>query len=240
MELFYKYLESPRLIRPEKSPNLKTIALFLATSISANHNASSYSENISVHNCESIYSIMEEPRASADVIPLKPLLSPELANRNPVKGGPMVYTAVAQQDDPSSTWKPQASTTHYWARFALGTVWASEIASITFALIMLAAIVILLASRKDKPLPNWPSLLGINSLVAIFSSIFKVTLLYPIVQGISELKWIWFAAPRPVSDFDRFDAASRGPWGAFKLLVRRPSSLFVSLRGRDHPSRSCG
>src|SRR5207253_3218886 len=93
----------------------------------------------------------------------------------------------------------------------------------------LIAIVVLLTLRQDKPLPTWPSLLGINSLVAIFSAIFKVALLYPIVEGISELKWIWFATAKSVNDFDRFDSASRGPWGATKLLAKRPSNLFASL-----------
>jgi len=93
----------------------------------------------------------------------------------------------------------------------------------------LLAIIVLLALRRDKPLPDWPSLLNINSLVAIFSAVVKVALLFPIAECISELKWVWFAKPQPVSDFDRFDSAIRGPWGALKLLFERPDNILTSL-----------
>ena len=109
------------------------------------------------------------------------------------------------------------------------TIWLPEIASFLFALLALVAIVILLAARKDKPLPNWPSVLNINSLVAIFSSISKAALLLSISGCIGELKWIWFAKPQRVSDFDRFDSASKGPWGALLLLFKRPGNICASL-----------
>ncbi|KAL9117633.1 MAG: hypothetical protein Q9187_005828 [Circinaria calcarea] len=57
----------------------------------------------------------------------------------------------------------------------------------------------------------------------------RVALLFPIAECMSELKWIWFANPHPVSDFDRFDSASRGPWGALKLLFKRPLNILTSL-----------
>lgn len=32
------------------------------------------------------------------------------------------------------------------------------------------------------------------------------------------IKWRWYRKPQPLSDAERFDAASRGPWGSFLLL----------------------
>ena len=159
----------------------------------------------------------QPPRASTNVIPRKPLPSPNSA-----------YVSIPQHEN-LSTRRTQKKKKRRCRDCVPKIAWAPELASVMLALAMLAAIVILLTTRQDKPLPSWPSVLGINSLVAIFSSVFKVALLYPITEGISELKWIWFAFSQPVSDFDRFDSASRGPWGAFKLLIKHPLNLFTSL-----------
>lgn len=98
------------------------------------------------------------------------------------------------------------------------TVWLMEILSFVVSLVALAVIIAILATHQDKSLPQWPTLISINSLVSIFTSILKAAMLLPVAEGISELKWIWFLAPRPLSDMDRFDTASRGPLGAFKFF----------------------
>lgn len=36
--------------------------------------------------------------------------------------------------------------------------------------------------------------------------------------GISQARWSWYRKPRLLSDAERLDAASRGPWGSFVLL----------------------
>ena len=137
--------------------------------------------------------------------------------------------AVTAKDDdpttPEAPWREKRTL----AKAVIGVMWLPEIISLLLALLALLAIIILLALRKDKPLPNWPSLLNINSLVAIFSSMLKAALLFPIAECINELKWLWFANHQPVSDFDRFDSASRGPWGALKLLLKHPSDYLTSL-----------
>jgi hypothetical protein len=62
-------------------------------------------------------------------------------------------------------------------------LWIAEILSYTLALVALAAIVITLALHNNKPLPQWPSLISINSLVAIFTSILKAAMLLPVAEG---------------------------------------------------------
>lgn len=44
----------------------------------------------------------------------------------------------------------------------------------------------------------------------------------PIVEGLGQLKWMWFATTRtkPLIDFQLFDEASRGGYGSLKLLFR--------------------
>ena len=111
------------------------------------------------------------------------------------------------------------------------SAWTTEFLSCIIALAALAAIVITLAVHQGKPLPKWPSTISINSLIAIFTSILKAAMLLPIAEGLSELKWIWFATTQPLTDMNRFDSASRGPWGSFKLFFIRPSLLAYLAAG---------
>ncbi|KAK4449583.1 hypothetical protein QBC34DRAFT_462796 [Podospora aff. communis PSN243] len=84
-----------------------------------------------------------------------------------------------------------------------------------------ASIIAVLSVWQDQPLSKWPLPVSINAIVSILSAIFKASLVLPVSEGISQLKWIWFASGRrPLSDLDVFDRASRGPWGSFRLLTR--------------------
>jgi hypothetical protein len=57
-----------------------------------------------------------------------------------------------------------------------------------------------------------------NSLVAIFSTIAKSSLLFPLAECMGQLKWAYFEKPRSATYLQSFDSASRGPWGAVQLL----------------------
>jgi hypothetical protein len=54
----------------------------------------------------------------------------------------------------------------------------------------------------------------------VFSTISKSSLLYPLAECIGQLQWECFdtARPRALSELHAFDAASRGPWGAFQSI----------------------
>ncbi|KAI1112127.1 hypothetical protein F5Y14DRAFT_453421 [Nemania sp. NC0429] len=103
--------------------------------------------------------------------------------------------------------------------------WLWEFLSLFTATIALAAIVITLTLHKDRPLPEWPPLITLNALIAIFSSVLKACLALPIAEGISQLKWLWFRKIRPLGRMEDWDLASRGPWGALQLILK--------LKGRD-------
>lgn len=168
------------------------------------------------------------PRPSTYLIPRKPLPTPNLSTHRPSLGAQEDAAALSENDN-LTTQRNSRKTTRRCTQSTIDVIWLPEFTSFLLAVIAFLAIIILLAVRKDKPLPNWPSLIGINSLVAILSSILRVALLFPVAECISELKWIWFANPQPVSDFDRFDSASRGPWGALKLLFKRPGNILSTL-----------
>ena len=97
------------------------------------------------------------------------------------------------------------------------------------ALVALVAIIVTLKTQDRKPLPKWPSLITINSLVSVFTAILKASMIMPIAEGIGELKWLWFSQPRLLNDMDHFDEASRGPEGSLKLLFRAPKALLPCL-----------
>jgi hypothetical protein len=95
-----------------------------------------------------------------------------------------------------------------------------------------ASIIAVLSMWQDQPLSKWPLPVSINVIISILSAIFKASLILPVSEGISQLKWIWFASGRrPLSDLDVFDRASRGSWGSFRLLTAAVWGPFRSQQG---------
>ncbi|KAK1955987.1 hypothetical protein LY78DRAFT_544774, partial [Colletotrichum sublineola] len=86
------------------------------------------------------------------------------------------------------------------------------------ALGCIIAMVVVLSIYQGKPLPKWPKLISINSLIAIFTAMFKASLILPVAEGLGQLKWNWFSRSQKLGDLVMFDNASRGPWGSFLLL----------------------
>lgn len=112
-------------------------------------------------------------------------------------------------------------------------LWTWELFSILASLACLAAIVTVLAVVDQKPLAWWKFPIRPNALIAVFSAVAKATFLLPVAECISQSKWHHFSrGPRPLADLQRFDDASRGPWGSFMFLFsRRPThtTLLASL-----------
>jgi hypothetical protein len=83
----------------------------------------------------------------------------------------------------------------------------------------------------DKPSPNWPTWISLNTIVAIYVVILKASILLVTAEGIGQLKWSWFSRDvRPLEDLVKFDDATRGPYGAGVLLWRlRTDHLLSSL-----------
>ncbi len=83
-------------------------------------------------------------------------------------------------------------------------------------------IVVVLVRADGAAPPDWPLGITLNTFVAFFTSLARVAFMLPVVEGIGQLKWLWFASPqpRPLADFAAFDEASRGAFGSLKLLMR--------------------
>jgi hypothetical protein len=62
-------------------------------------------------------------------------------------------------------------------------IWFMEILSLVLAIIALIAIYITLTIHNDRPMPEWPKLISINTLISIFTAILKASLMMPVAEG---------------------------------------------------------
>jgi hypothetical protein len=68
------------------------------------------------------------------------------------------------------------------------------------------------------PLDDWAFALSPNAVVSILGAVSRASLAFAISAAMSQEKWTWFRrSARPLIDFDRFDEASKGPWGSIRL-----------------------
>jgi hypothetical protein len=98
--------------------------------------------------------------------------------------------------------------------------WAFEIITIFFAFGAVGGIIGVLAQFNNRPLPDWPYYITLNALISLLATVAIATTSISLHNGISQLKWIHFKESKvPLTDMEIFDEASRGTWGALKLLV---------------------
>jgi hypothetical protein len=160
-------------------------------------------------------------------VPRKPLSSQTLDSRKTSHVSEQQVDYNLDDDRSSKSEKP--TQRQRFGKDSLGRLWLVELTSLILAVIAFAAIIITLMLHQDRPIPKWPSLISINTLVSIFTAILKASMLLPIAEGVSQLKWLWFREIRPLIDLERFDSASRGPWGCFLLLVKRHTNYLAAL-----------
>lgn len=78
--------------------------------------------------------------------------------------------------------------------------------------------VIILYVFDGKEQPDLILGLTINSSLQYLTSFAKLAFLVPILEGLGQLKWLWFTSrPRSLLDFQLYDEATRGGWGIVKL-----------------------
>jgi hypothetical protein len=103
--------------------------------------------------------------------------------------------------------------------------WLLEILSWSFSAACMATIIGLLIYLKDEPLSKWPLAektgLTLNALISVLSKMAGAALILPVAEALGQLKWSWFLDhSKQMWDWEIFDNASRGPWGAALLLIR--------------------
>jgi hypothetical protein len=81
------------------------------------------------------------------------------------------------------------------------------------------AVVLGLYSNRRVP-TRWPVGITLNAYISVLSAVAKYTMAVPLDEALGQLRWLYFASgPKKLIDFERFDDATRGPWGALALLI---------------------
>ncbi|KAL6705585.1 hypothetical protein ACN47E_006532 [Coniothyrium glycines] len=108
-------------------------------------------------------------------------------------------------------------------------IWWLEILCAILLVGALVGIVATVNAFNDKPLPHWPYALSINSFIAAYSVLLKVTSGFILAEGISHIKWTRLKESHSLRSFWIHDEASRGPWGALHLLWNDKGRHIASL-----------
>ncbi|KAI2614861.1 hypothetical protein GGR54DRAFT_321220 [Hypoxylon sp. NC1633] len=98
--------------------------------------------------------------------------------------------------------------------------WSFEIFTLLISWAAVGAMMGVLAWYNERALPEWPYYITLNALIALLATIATASMSVSLQNGLSQLKWIRFKdAQAPLADMEVFDEASRGTWGALKLLT---------------------
>ena len=121
-------------------------------------------------------------------------------------------------------------TRHSASLFLRCRLWYREGVSCLLVIGALAGLVLTLIVCDRKPLPDIPFGLSINTMVSIYTVVIGTAATAVLADGLSAAKWSWLRQPQRLYDMTIYDDASRGWWGALKLLYRlRCTSLVPSL-----------
>jgi hypothetical protein len=105
-------------------------------------------------------------------------------------------------------------------------LWLFEIIALAISVMGLIAIIIILRVTEGERVPTWqiktrhtkPLTVTINSVISLFSTTIKSTVLIPVIAAMGELKWMWFREDHRLTDMQVFDSAAKGPLGAAIML----------------------
>ena len=114
--------------------------------------------------------------------------------------------------------------------------WVIEVVALVLSIGMLSALLAVLIVFNNRPLSDWPiTFITLNAIVSIVAAFSKSALLLPLANGLSQVKWLWYrdstlgkGRSQKLINFQRFDDASRGPWGALQMLfhvIRSPLAI---------------
>ncbi|KAF2160832.1 hypothetical protein M409DRAFT_59621 [Zasmidium cellare ATCC 36951] len=104
---------------------------------------------------------------------------------------------------------------------AVFAIWWKEFIACFLAVAAAIATFATLYPYQGRPLPQWPYLITVNALLSAYMVVLKASATFLLAEGLGQQKWLWFdGAEKPLYDFAVHDEATRGPWGAVKLLTR--------------------
>jgi hypothetical protein len=137
-------------------------------------------------------------------IPLTPI-DPRFATERPLlqdKAAETLLPAVRKEKGKFNSW------------------WWWEIASASLSVICMILLLVLLLQVDSRPLESWKLPIQVNSVVAVFTTVAKTSMMVPVAACLSQLKWRHYLRRSDrLINLQFFDDASRGPWGSAMLLL---------------------
>ena len=107
------------------------------------------------------------------------------------------------------------------SKLRLLLLWKYELLSMIVSVGALLAIVAVLFAFDGKSTNHWKAIAQPNTVVSALSTLAKSSMLMVVGQALGQLKWQHFESrSRRLMDFEIFENASRGPWGALDFLYR--------------------
>lgn len=98
--------------------------------------------------------------------------------------------------------------------------WVLELIAILISTGSIVALISVLYRENGKPLSNWTLAITLNTVIAALGTLARTTLAFAISACIGQQKWAWLRRrPDSLVAWERFDEASRGPWGGARLFV---------------------
>jgi hypothetical protein len=104
--------------------------------------------------------------------------------------------------------------------------WLFELLSCLVSVLSMSAVVVIYFNLADKPVHDAGYLL---TYANILGKIASAALIIPTSEALGQLKWNWFHQSNAMWDFEIFDKASRGAWGAVMLLFRTKGRSLAAL-----------
>ncbi|KAH0425195.1 hypothetical protein CcaCcLH18_11129 [Colletotrichum camelliae] len=104
--------------------------------------------------------------------------------------------------------------------------WGLEIVTSIGSLAILAVVAYIFSDVDGKPLSAWTLPISLNALISVLTTTASAAIMHGVSAFISQLKWLHFKnGPQKLEHLEKFDGASRGPWGSLKFLVSMKLNL---------------
>ncbi|KAF2130501.1 hypothetical protein P153DRAFT_366083 [Dothidotthia symphoricarpi CBS 119687] len=104
--------------------------------------------------------------------------------------------------------------------------WLMEIASWVVSAACMGAIIGIYLCINNQRMTENEYLLTVSNVLGKFAS---AALIVPTSEALGQLKWNWFHESNAMWDFEIFDKATRGPWGAAMLFFRTKGRSLAAL-----------
>jgi hypothetical protein len=127
--------------------------------------------------------------------------------------------ALSAEHTSITTSKHDPSTTSLAIRSTLAS-WSLELLAVVVSVASIIAITVILNRENNQPLTSWRFGITLNTIVATLGTIARTTLAFAISACIGQQRWNWLRRkPDRLVAFERFDEASRGPYGSLQLFA---------------------